>query len=233
MDNKTTAVAVITARGGSKRIPGKNSKLFLGSPIITYSIKAAFTSGCFDEVMVSTEDDGIAKLAKEAGAKVPFFRSKETANDYATTTDVLLEVLDAYRERGQEFDRMCCLYPTAPFVSAERLHEAMTLLSESDADSVLPVVRYNFPPQRSVVIKDGFLQFTQPEHMFTRSQDLEPYYHDAGQFYCVRVKSFLEQKKLFMKKTLPLVLPDLEVQDIDTIQDWELAEIKYQVLHRE
>lgn len=225
--------AIITARGGSKRIPGKNSKLFLGSPIITYSIHAALASGCFDEVMVSTEDEGIAAIARETGAQVPFFRSKDTADDYATTTDVLLEVLAAYRERGQEFDQICCLYPTAPFVSDKRLQEAMTLLSESGADSVLPVVRYSFPPQRSVVIKDGLLQFIQPEHMFTRSQDLEPYYHDAGQFYCLRVKSFLEQKKLFMKKTLPLVLSDLEVQDIDTLEDWEIAEVKYQVLHRE
>lgn len=225
--------AIITARGGSKRIPGKNSKLFLGSPIITYSIHAALASGCFDEVMVSTEDEGIAAIARETGAQVPFFRSKDTADDYATTTDVLLEVLAAYRERGQEFDQICCLYPTAPFVSNKRLQEAMTLLSESGADSVLPVVRYSFPPQRSVVIKDGLLQFIQPEHMFTRSQDLEPYYHDAGQFYCLRVKSFLEQKKLFMEKTLPLVLSDLEVQDIDTLEDWEIAEVKYQVLHRE
>ena len=225
--------AIITARGGSKRIPGKNTKLFLGSPIITYSIQAALASGCFDEVMVSTEDEGIAKLAREAGAKVPFFRSKETADDYATTTDVLLEVLSAYRERGQEFDLICCLYPTAPFVSDKRLKEAMTLLSENNADSILPVVRYSFPPQRSVVIRDGLMQFTQPEHMFTRSQDLEPYYHDAGQFYCLRVKSFLEQKKIVMDKTLPLVLSDLEVQDIDTLEDWEIAEVKYQVLHRE
>ncbi len=226
------AVAVITARGGSKRIPRKNIKPFLGKPIITYSIQAALDAGIFDEVMVSTDDEEIAEIAKAAGAVVPFFRSKDTANDYATTTDVMLEVLESYRKFGKEFDSACCIYPTEPFVSAEKLKTAMELLTEKEADSVLPVVRFSFPPQRSVIMEDGFLKFKWPEHMFTRSQDLEPFYHDAGQFYCLKVESFMQQKKLVMDKTVPYEQPELAVQDIDTEEDWEIAEVKYKVLNR-
>lgn len=227
-------LAVITARGGSKRIPRKNIKPFLGKPILLYSIQAALDSGAFDEVMVSTEDEEIAELAGKAGAKVPFFRSSDTANDYATTADVLLEVLEQYREMGEQFDYICCIYPTAPFVSAKRLREAMENLTAQGADALLPVVRFGFPPQRSVVVgNDGFLQFKWQEYMLARSQDLEPFYHDAGQFYCLKVERFLEQKKMVMKKTLPLVLPESEVQDIDTEEDWRIAEAKFRALHGE
>ncbi len=227
------ALAVITARGGSKRIPRKNIKEFCGKPILAYSIEAALGAGVFDEVMVSTEDAEIAEIAKARGAKVPFFRSSESANDYATTADVLLEVLEQYRRIGREFDYVCCIYPTAPFVSAEKLKNAMELLAGQGADSLLPVVRFGFPPQRSVVIKDGLLQFKWPEHMLTRSQDLEPFYHDAGQFYCVRTDSFLEQKKMVMEKTVPMVMPESEVQDIDTEEDWKVAEAKYRAVKKE
>lgn len=227
-------LAVITARGGSKRIPRKNIKPFLGKPILLYSIQAALDSGVFDEVMVSTEDEEIAELAGKAGAKVPFFRSSNTANDYATTADVLLEVLEQYREMGMQFDYICCIYPTAPFVSAGRLREAMEKLTAQGADALLPVVKFSFPPQRSVVLgEDGFLRFKWQEYMLARSQDLEPFYHDAGQFYGLRVESFLEQKKMVMEKTLPLVLPESEVQDIDTEEDWRIAEAKYRALHGE
>lgn len=227
-------LAVITARGGSKRIPRKNVKSFLGKPILLYSIEAALHSGVFDEVMVSTEDEEIAKLAQKAGAKVPFFRSSETANDYATTADVLLEVLGQYRERGMQFDYICCIYPTAPFVTAGRLKEAMEKLASEEADGLLPVVRFSFPPQRSVVLgDDGFLQFKWQEYMLARSQDLEPFYHDAGQFYCLNTERFLQQKKMVMEKTIPMELPESEVQDIDTEEDWKIAEAKYRVLHGE
>lgn len=226
------ALAVITARGGSKRIPRKNIKAFCGQPIITYSIKAALESGVFEEVMVSTDDAEIAAIAKEAGAQVPFMRSSDTANDYATTADVIAEVLESYKQCGKEFDAVCCIYPTAPFVSAEKLQNAMNLLEEKDADSVLPVVRFSFPPQRSVVMEDGFMKFKWPEHALTRSQDLEPFYHDAGQFYCLSVKSFMEQKKMVMEKTVPIEMPELEVQDIDTEEDWQIAEVKYKVMQQ-
>lgn len=232
MKNCKNALAVITARGGSKRIPRKNIKPFLGKPVILYSIQAALSSGIFREVMVSTDDEEIAALAKDAGAAVPFLRSADTANDYATTTDVMLEVLESYRKLGRSFDYACCLYPTAPFVSADKLIKAMDMLSCSDADSLLPVVRFSFPPQRSVVIQNGLLSFRWPEHMFTRSQDLQPFYHDAGQFYFFRTDSFLKQRRLVMDKTIPMELPELEVQDIDTENDWEIAEVKYQVANR-
>ena len=227
---KKHSVAIITARGGSKRIPRKNIKEFLGRPIIEYSIKAAIDSGIFDEVMVSTDDEEIANIAKQAGANVPFMRSSDTANDYATTTDVIGEVLKQYKEVGVEFEYACCIYPTAPFVTDQCLKEAMTTLSEKNADSVIPVVRFGFPPQRGLVINEDKLSFKWPEYTFSRSQDLEPFYHDAGQFYCLNVKSFGEQKSLFMKNTCSYVRDEMEVQDIDNMSDWKLAELKYRIL---
>ena len=226
------ALAIITARGGSKRIPRKNIKPFLGQPIIVYSIRAAIESGVFEEVMVSTDDAEIAEIAKASGAVVPFLRSADTANDFATTADVIAEVLEAYKQRGREFDTICCIYPTAPFVSAEKLRTAMEALTEKEADSVIPVVRFSFPPQRGVVMQDGFMQFKWPEYALARSQDLEPFYHDAGQFYCLQVQSFMEQKRLVMEKTVPIEMPELEVQDIDTEEDWQIAEVKYKVMQQ-
>lgn len=221
------SIAIITARGGSKRIPRKNVKLFCGKPIITYSIEAALQSGLFEEVMVSTEDEEIARIAREAGAQVPFMRSSESAGDYASTDDVLLEVLAAYKEWGREFDSFCCLYPTAPFVTAEKLRTAMGLLDK--ADSVMPVVPFSFPPQRCMVLNgEGELRMKWPEHAKTRSQDLEPYYHDCGQFYCCKTAPFLEYKTTDLPHMVPMIMSELEVQDIDNPDDWEIAELKYQ-----
>ena len=221
------SIAIITARGGSKRIPRKNVKLFCGKPIITYSIEAALKSGLFEEVMVSTEDEEIARIAREAGAQVPFMRSSESAGDYASTDDVLLEVLAAYEKRGREFDSFCCLYPTAPFVTAEKLRTAMGLLDK--ADSVMPVVPFSFPPQRCMVLNgEGELRMKWPEHAKTRSQDLEPYYHDCGQFYCCKTAPFLECKTTDLPHMVPMIMSELEVQDIDNPDDWEIAELKYQ-----
>lgn len=223
--------AIITARGGSKRIPHKNIKEFCGRPILAYSIEAALKCGVFDTVMVSTEDEGIAETARRFGADVPFFRSSEAAGDFASTAQVVLEVLEEYEKRGSAFDLVCCIYPTAPFLTPKRLEEAMTLLENSGADCVQPVVRFSFPPQRCLVEEDGLLRFKWPEYRNARSQDLEPYYHDAGQFYCLRTESFGRQQALVMEKTLPFILSELEVQDIDTEEDWKLAEVKYQLLH--
>lgn len=136
-------LAMITARGGSKRIPRKNIKEFCGKPILAYSIEAARASGAFEEVMVSTDDPEIAEIAKKYGASVPFFRSEATANDYASTDDVIMEVLKTYEKRGEHFDNFCCIYPTAPFVTGERLKQAMDLLA--DSDSVMPVVPFSYP----------------------------------------------------------------------------------------
>lgn len=225
-------IAIITARGGSKRIPRKNIKIFVDKPIIQYSIEAALSSGVFDEVMVSTEDEEIAEIAKRAGASVPFLRSKETSNDFATTADVIAEVLEEYQKRGTEFAEACCIYPTAPFITADKLKEAMEILEETKADSVLPIVRFSFPPQRCVVINKNHVEPKWPECMPMRSQDLEPFYHDSGQFYCLNVKAFLQQKTMVMKHTAPIVLSEMEVQDIDTLEDWKMAEMKYQLLHK-
>lgn len=224
------AVAIITARGGSKRIPRKNVKEFLGKPILLYSIEAALNSGIFEEVMVSTEDEEIAELARKAGAVVPFMRGDENANDYATTTDVLLEVVGEYEKRGKHFEFGCCIYPTAPFVTAEKLRDGMEKLAASDADTLMPVVPFSFPPQRGMVIREDKLQFVQPEHALTRSQDLEHWYHDVGQFYCFRTENFKRNKILTVGNVLPYVVSELEVQDIDTISDWKIAEMKYEAM---
>lgn len=223
-------IAIITARGGSKRIPHKNIKPFLGEPIIAYSIRAAKEAGCFDTVMVSTDDEKIAEIAREYGADVPFMRSGENSGDFATTRDVILEVLESYKKEGKEFDAVCCIYPTAPFVTAKRLAESMELLWQKQADSVLPVVQFSFPPQRSVVIREDKAEFKWPEHRLTRSQDLEPFYHDCGQFYCLNAEAFMQQKVLVMDHTYPVVLDEMEVQDIDNETDWKLAELKYRLL---
>lgn len=223
-------IAIITARGGSKRIPRKNILPFNGQPIITYSIKAAIESGLFDEVMVSTDDDEIAAVAKECGAKIPFMRSEATSNDFANTEDVLREVIDEYGKRGITFESMCCIYPTAPFISAERLKEAVEKFEASDAETLLPVVRFSYPPQRGLVIKEDYLVFNQPEFMQSRSQDLEKMYHDVGQFYIMNTEAFLKNGAIMKGKIIPFEIPELEVQDIDDMTDWKLAEIKYQLL---
>src|SRR3989344_7763181 len=203
MDKKN--VAIITARGGSKRIPRKNIKLFLGQPIIKYSIEAALKSNCFNEVMVSTDDVEIAESARKLGAVVPFLRSQLNSNDHASTADVIDEVLRAYSELGKEFDNFCCLYPTAPFVTAKKLSEAMNVLSGKDVDAVFPVVRFSYPIQRGLKIEDGLIKMIWPENLNKRSQDLDSAYHDAGQFYFMKVKSFLEERKVFAEKSFPLI----------------------------
>ena len=224
-------LAMITARGGSKRIPRKNIKEFNGKPIIAYSIEAALGSGVFDEVMVSTDDEEIAEIAKNYGAKVPFLRSEKTSNDFATTTDVIEEVLETYKERGEEFDIFCCIYPTAPFITSKRLKDAVEELSNSDADSLIPVVRFSYPPQRAMEVHDGRLVFRQPENLKKRSQDLEPHFHDAGQCYVVRSESFFKNHGIMVGDILPMELSELEVQDIDNEVDWKLAELKYNLLN--
>ena len=219
-------LAIITARGGSKRIPRKNIKEFCGKPILLYSIEAALTAGVFEEVMVSTDDAEIADLAKKAGAAVPFLRSEETSNDYASTDEVIMEVLKDYEKQGKTFDSFCCIYPTAPFLTGERLKQAMELLEE--ADSVMPVVPFSYPPQRGLIVnEEGYVARQFPEYATARSQDLQKIYHDCGQFYACRTLPFMAAGTTDVEKLVPLVLSEMEVQDIDTPQDWEMAEIKY------
>ncbi|MBA4319338.1 MAG: pseudaminic acid cytidylyltransferase [Flavobacterium sp.] len=228
---KLQCLAIIPARGGSKRIPRKNLKNFLGTPIIKYSIDAALASSCFDEVMVSTEDHEIATVAKNYGAKIPFLRSPQNSNDHAMLADVIEEVLLEYKKQGISFTYFCCILATAPFVSSKRLMEGFNLLKSTGADSVVPVTRFSFPIQRAVKIEDNKLKMFWPENYSIRSQDLTPAYHDVGQFYWMKSQSLLEQKKLYATHTVPLEIPELEVQDIDTQEDWEIAELKYKILH--
>lgn len=228
-----SAIAIIPARGGSKRIPRKNIKDFLGKPIIAYSIDAALNSGVFDEVMVSTDDEEIAEIARKLGASVPFLRSAETANDYATTADVINEVLDAYAKAGREFETVACIYATAPFVTEERFREAMDLVSSDSFESAFSCVEFSYPVLRSLTVNaDGRIAMKWPEYKNSRSQDLEKFYHDAGQFYISKVDSFRKTNGFWGTNTAPIILSELEVQDLDTPTDWKLAEMKYNLLIR-
>lgn len=231
-NGETLKLAVIPARGGSKRIPQKNIKQFCGKPILAYSIEAAIRSELFNEIMVSTDDKEIAEIAKQYGASVPFPRNAETSTDYATTEDVLLEVVKKYHQTGRNFSYICCIYPTAPFVTATKLCAAFRLLRDSGADSLVPVVPFSYPPLRGFTFQNGRIQMKWPEYETARSQDLPPIYHDCGQFYFAHMDAFLREKTLFCKETVPMFLPELEVQDIDNETDWELAELKYERLKR-
>lgn len=226
-------VAIITARGGSRRIPKKNIKEFCGKPIIIYSIEAALSSGIFDEIMVSTDSQEIADIAVAAGAKVPFMRSADTSDDFATTRDVLLEVLHEYRSRNRFFDYMFCIYPTAPFVTPERLQTAFRIIDEKKCSEIIPVVRFSYPPQRAYVLKGENIQYKWNTYRDFRSQDLEPFYHDAGQFYCYNVKDYLASQGNIENNIVPIFLSEYEVQDIDDETDWKIAEVKYKLIHEE
>ena len=228
MNNK--CIAIIPARGGSKRIPRKNIKTFLGQPIIKYSIEAAIATGIFDKVIVSTDDKEIAQIAMSFGGEVPFLRSEKTSNDYASIVDVVEEVIFEYKKRNEYFEYFCCILATAPFILSERLVHAMQLLRKSGADSIVPVVRYGYPIQRALKIENSKLEMVWPENYSKFSNDLMPTYHDCGQFYCMRTESFLQQKKIFAEHSIPIEIPESEVQDIDNEEDWKVAEMKYKTL---
>lgn len=202
----------------------------MGKPIIAYSIEAALKSGLFDIVMVSTDDNEIAEVAKHYGAEVPFMRSAETANDFATTADVLNEVLTRYEEMGKSFDYMACIYSTAPFITVERLQEAYQHIASDGYDAAYPIVQYSYPIQRCLVINEGKMTRKWPQYENSRSQDLDPTYHDAGQFYMYNVEAFKKKKN---DNYFGVILSELEVQDLDTETDWKLAEMKYKLLYAE
>ena len=224
-------IAIITARGGSKRIPKKNIRNFCGKPIIAYSIEAAIESGLFSEVMVSTDSEEIAETARRFGARVPFLRSRKNADDYATTADALLEVMERYQEMGRTFSYLCCIYPTAPFVTAEKLRDAMRLMEEHHPSLILPVVAFSYPPQRSYVVDENeCLEFKYKEYSRSRSQDLEKWYHDAGQFYMYDAKRFLQEKGAPAGPIMPIYVSELQEQDIDSEDDFKIAELKYQLM---
>lgn len=225
------AIAIITARGGSKRIPGKNVKDFCGKPIIAYSIEAALESGIFSEVMVSTDSDKIAEIARAYGAKVPFMRSAKTSDDYATTSDVIMEVINNYQQAGRTFEYICCIYPTAPFVTAQKLVQAQKIMEEKQPIEVMPMTAFSYPPQRCYVMdENGFMGYKYPEYSRARSQDLEKQYHDAGQFYMYYAPKYLELQGQITEGVMPIIVSELEVQDIDNEEDWKIAELKYQLM---
>jgi N-acylneuraminate cytidylyltransferase len=225
-------ICIIPARGGSKRIPRKNIKGFLGKPILAYSIEAALESNLFSEVMVSTDVIEIAEVARQYGAKIPFYRSENASDDYATTFDVLDEVLTNYYTTGKSFDNVCCLYPCAPFVNSQKLITAYEILCEGSFESVIPVVAYSFPIQRSFNVKDNKLSYKYPEFEKTRSQDLEKIYHDTGQFYWCKANSLIKNKGIMNQNTGFLELTELEIQDIDNDVDWQMAELKFKLLNQ-
>jgi N-acylneuraminate cytidylyltransferase len=222
-------IAIIPARGGSRRIPRKNIRPFFGRPIIAYPLETAQKSGLFDEIMVSTEDEEIASAAREYGASVPFLRSAKNASDLATTSEVIAEVVLAYESAGMAFDHICCLYPTAALIDEADLTAAHSILLEHRASSVLPVIRYSHPPQRGFLLgATGRLERPYPKYASARTQDLEPIFHDAGQFYFVETEQFLQEEALITKDALPFLINEFHAQDIDTLDDWRMAEIKYQ-----
>lgn len=221
-------IAIILARGGSKRIPRKNIKPFLGKAIIGYPIAAALSSELFSEVMVSTDDEEIKAVAEEFGATVPFLRSVKNSDDHATSFDAVEEVLSEYKKRGKSFDQACCIYPTAVFMTAEILHKAVNMLEERQFDAVFPVIAYGHPIQRSFTQdKTGKVRYKYPENALIRTQDLEPIYHDSGQFYLFAIAPILEQKKIITDNTGAIRVSEMEAHDIDELSDWDIAEYKY------
>ncbi len=223
-------IAIITARGGSKRIPKKNIKDFCGKPIMAYSIQVALEVGLFDTVMVSTDTEEIAKIARKYGAEVPFMRSEVTSDDHADTTDVLYEVISEYKKRGYEFETFCCIYPTAPFITPKKLRDSYALLRDQDVFNVIPMVPFSFPPQRGMIKYGKYIEPAYPEYINRRSQDLDEILHDCGQFYWCKTEEFLKNPDILSNHTVPFVVPETEAQDIDNMSDWELAEIKYRYM---
>ena len=224
-------ICVIPARGGSKRIPRKNIKEFNGKPIIAYSIEAALKSNCFDQVIVSTDDDEIAEVAKKYGAQVPFLRPDELSNDYAGTIPVIKHAIEWMEDNKSSVENVCCLYATAPFIQSQTISKAFQQLQESNSDYCFSVTSFVFPIQRAIkIVKKNKVSMFYSDYFNTRSQDLEEAYHDAGQFYWGKAQAFKDELPIFSEAASPYILPRYLVQDIDTTEDWIRAEAMYRVL---
>lgn len=227
-------VAIIPARGGSKRIPRKNIKLFFGLPIIAYSIKAAQESNLFDRIIVSTDDPEIAQISKRYGAEIPFLRPAKLSDDFTTTGEVISHAIEELQKEGEKIDLVCCIYATAPFIQIRDLKESYQLLVNNDADFAFSATSFPFPIQRAIKLNErNQVEMFQPENLLTRSQDLEEAYHDAGQFYWGKAEAYLENKPVFSPQSCAILLPRERVQDIDTPEDWKRAEIMFQVLEKD
>jgi pseudaminic acid cytidylyltransferase len=221
-------IAIIPARGGSKRIPKKNIKHFHGKPIITYSIKAAIESQCFDRIIVSTDDDEIASISKAHGAEVPFKRPQLISDDYTGTTEVISHAINWIINQKENINFVCCLYPTAPFIQPNDIRFSLKKLQAEDADFCFSVTNYLYPIQRSLKINpDNRCEMFYPEMFNQRSQDLIEAYHDAGQFYWGRTNAWLGKKPIFSNISIPYILPSHRVHDIDTLEDWKRAELMF------
>ena len=223
-------IAIITARGGSKRIPRKNIKDFHGKPMIQYAINACKESEIFSEIMVSTDDEEIANISKRYGASVPFMRSEKTSDDFSNTYDVLEEVINNYKKNDKIYDYLCCIYPCVPFLSGNTLRNAFNNLIKTENNALQPVCRYPSPVEWAMKIENGMLVPNDRNAQLIRSQDLIPKYYDAGMFYFLKTKTILEEKSLVPKNTMAYVMDEIEVQDIDTPEDWEIAELKYKLI---
>lgn len=229
---KMRITAIIPARGGSKRIPKKNIKTFAGKPMIAYAIEAAKETELFDRIIVSTDAKDIADVALAYGAEVPFIRPESLSDDFTGTVPVLVHALSILKEQGFSADYFCCLYATAPFLRGDYIKQGLTLLRENSVTTVFSVTSFPSPVFRALTLKEnGHIEMVWPEYYHTRSQDLVEAYHDAGQFYWADTEKFLKEQMLFSKDSMPVILPRAMVQDIDTPEDWEMAEKMYQLLH--
>jgi len=226
-------IAIIPARGGSKRIPRKNIKLFFGKPMIAWSIEAAKASGCFDRIIVSTDDDEIADIAKRYGAEVPFMRPAELSKDFAGTTSVVKHAIETLLAQGGTLNDVCCIYATAPFVTAEDIRQAFEKLVANNCNYVFSATSFPFPIQRALKVSErGYVEMFQPENFAKRSQDLEESFHDAGQFYWGTVKAWVDESLIFGHNSMAHILPRYRVQDIDTPEDWLRAEMLFKALEK-
>lgn len=226
-------VAVIPARGGSKRVPRKNIRHFAGKPMMAYSIAAARECGLFDHIIVSTDDNEIAEVAKSCGAEVPFLRPDELSNDYAGTTEVIAHAIRWMLEQQWQIEAVCCIYATAPFVRAEDIRLGLDAMESGRWDYAFTVAEFSSPIFRSFrILPEGGLEMFFPEHFSKRSQDLPVALHDAGQFYWGRPHAWLENKRIFDRNSFPIVIPSWRVQDIDTEADWRKAELMMDAISR-
>ena len=226
-------LAIIPARAGSKRIPNKNIKDFFGKPIIYYPIYEALSSNIFSEVMVSTDSSKIAKLSEKSGAKIPFIRSQKNSDDHAILPDVIEEVLSEYKKLGKYFDNICCIMPTNPFITSYILTDSFKKFKEGNGESMIAVKKISTPIEKTYELKNNMLFPLFKDHFKTRTQDLKPKYSDAGSFFWVTMEAFNEYKRGITDQTIPYILDESQVQDIDNLDDWKLAELKYKILNYE
>lgn len=225
-------IAIIPARGGSKRIPKKNIKDFFGKPMIKYAIDACLESGIFDEVMVSTDNEEIANIALQCGAKVPFRRSEKTSDDHATTFDVVDEVIHRYKNNEINYDILACVYPCVPFLKSSTLKNAYMLMTEKKIDALMPVCKYPVPIEWAMKIENSILLPYDRDAQNIRSQDIEEKYFDCGMFYFCKVEKIYENNSLLPNNLAPYIIDHAEVQDIDTADDWKIAELKYKIVNK-